>query len=349
MSIVYLKMISPIAAILLRISLFLVLSRTLAARPFTDVSGKVIEAEFVSLENGTVTISKDGHPFKLPLVRFIKADQEFIAAQASVGTPALRATGKLEIAGKVITRGGAINIVEAPLTEDTLKKTRKHKEVTSIKLGIVLPTNFDPAVPAKFLWVSSPINSEADRLAGNIPSIGTYAATAVSQGWAVIAVDCNLGNPRRDDNAATDVDLPIHHQAVAMLSAAWPGFSKSTFACAGYSGGSKASFYRVGQLATANLQVSGLFLGGCNEDKTEDAKKETKVRSGDLRQIKVFVSNGKTDDIATVAAGKAVGESTDKEFGAVRIETFEGGHTISQEQLKSALAWFIEPAKPGGR
>ena len=68
----------------------------------------------------------------------------------------------------------------------------------------------------------------------------------------------------------------------------------------------------MGKLATAHLRVSGLFPGGCNENKTEDAKKETTVRSGDLRQIKLFVSNGKTDDIATVAAGKAVGESADK-------------------------------------
>ena len=63
----------------------------------------------------------------------------------------------------------------------------------------------------------------------------------------------------------------------------------------------------------------------------------------------LFVSNGKTDHIATVAAGKAVGESANKEFGAVRIETFEGGHTISQEQLKSALAWSAEPGKPSGK
>jgi len=331
------------------IALLFALSGTLAARPFTDVGGKIIEAEFVSLAGGTVTISKDGHPFKLPLARFSKADQDFIAAQAAAATPVRPATGKLEINGQEITRNGAVNIIEAPLTEETVKKTRKYKDITGLKLGIALPAGFDPAVPWKFLWVSSPINSEADRRAGNIPAIGTYAATAIAQGWAVIAVDCNLGNPRREDNVAADADLPIQHQAVAMLSAAWPGFSKSNFACAGYSGGSKASFYRVGQLATAHLHVSGLFLGGCNEDLTEDAKKETNVRGGDLRQIKVFVSNGKTDDIATVAAGKAVGTSADKSFGEVRIETFDGGHSISQEQLKTALDWFSETAKPKGK
>jgi hypothetical protein len=339
--------------ILPTIALLLALGGTLAARSFTDISGKVIEAEFVSLTDDTVTISKDGHPFKLPLARFSKSDQEFIAAQPAAGAPSVvparPATSAVIVNGKEITRDGTVNIVEAPLSAETLKKTRKYKDLSGIKLGIALPANFDPNVPWKFLWTSSPINSEADRTAGNIPSMGMYASTAIAQGWAVISVDSNLGNPRREDNVAADADLPIHHQAVAMLSAAWPSFSKSTFACAGYSGGSKASFYRVGQLATANLHVSGLFLGGCNEDKTEDAKKETNVRSGDLRQIKLFVSNGTTDTIATMAHGKAVGMSADKAFGDVRVETFEGGHNISQEQLKTALTWFSEPAKPSGK
>lgn len=331
------------------IALLIAFSGTLAARSFTDVSGKVIEAEFVSLMDGNVTISKDGHPFKLPLTRFSKVDQDFINAQASAATPVRPVSGKLEINGKEITRNGSVNIIEAPLTEETLKKTRKYKDLTGIKIGIALPADFDPSVPGKFVWTSSPINSEADRTAGNIPSMGLYAATALSQGWGVIAVDSNLGNPRREDNVAAIADLPIHHQAIAMLSAAWPGFSKSSFACVGLSGGSKASFYRVGQLVTGKLHVCGLFLGGCNEDKTEDAKKETSVRSGDLRQVKLFVSNGKSDDIATMAMGKAVGNSADKVFGEVRIETFDGGHAISQEQVKIALAWFLEPAKANGK
>lgn len=325
---------------------------TLAARPFTDTGGKTIEAEYVSLVDGTVTVSRGGQAFKLPLARFSKADQEFIEAEAAK-TPgqaaAPVANGKVQFNGKEITRNGAINIVEAPLSEDTLKKTRKNKDITGIKIGIALPADFDPAVPQKILWISAPINNDAERGAGNLAAIRTYSGTAIAEGWAVIAVDCNLGNPRREDNIAAEADLPVHHQAVAMLSAAWPGFAKSTFACAGFSGGSKASFYRVGQLATAGLHVTGLFLGGCNQDLTEDAKKETKVHGGDLRKIKVFVSNGKNDKIATVDAGKSVGTGADKDFGEVRIETFDGGHSLSREHLKMALAWFLEAGKTSGK
>lgn len=321
---------------------------TLAARPFTDVSGKTIEAEYVSLVDGVVTVSKGGQAFKLPLARFSQADQDFIGAQATK-SPVPAATGNLQLNGKELTRGGATNVVEAPLSEETLKKTRKNKEITGIKIALALPANFDPALPQKFLWVSAPINNEAERNAGNLAAMRTYSATAIAEGWAVVAVDGNLGNPRKEDNIAADADLPIQQQAVAMLSAAWPGFAKSTFACAGFSGGSKASFYRVGQLATAGLRVSGLFLGGCNQNMTEDARKETKVHGGELRKIRLFVSNGNSDKIATVEAGNAVGTSADKDFGEVRIETYEGGHSLSHEHLKAALAWFLEPAKTPGK
>lgn len=330
--------------------LLVALTGSLRARPFTDVSGKVIEAEFVSLAGDMVTISKYGQSFTLPLSRFSKADQDFVREQAAkTADKAATSTGKIELAGTELKKDGTVNLVEAPLTEETLKKTRKYKDITGIKIAIVLPSGFDPAVPQKFLWVSAAINNDAERKAGNVAAIRAYAATAVAEGWAAIAVDCNLGNPRREDNQISDVDGAIHQQAVTMLSAAWPGFSKSTFACAGFSGGSKASFYRVGQLASADLNVSGLFLGGCNENKTEEAKSETKVKGNDLRKVKLFVSNGTKDSIATVAHGKSVGGSAEKDFGDVRIETYEGGHSLSREHLKAALAWFAEVGNAKGK
>jgi predicted esterase len=334
------------------IALLLFLTGSLSARPFTDVSGKVIEAEFVSVANGMVTISKGGHPFTLPLNRFSKADQDFIAEQGAKTpnqAPTSTVAGKVELGGKEISRDGKVNLIEVPLTEEALKETRKNKDVTGVKIAIALPSNFDPAVPQKILWLSAAINNDGERKSGNVAAVPMYAGTAVADGWAVVAVDCNRGNPRGEDNEKSNIDMALQHQAVAMLSAAWPGFSKSTFVCAGFSGGAKSSFCRVGQLATVDLNVVGLFLAGCNQDMTEVAKDETKVSGSDLRKVKVFVSNGKSDTIATVAAGEMIGKSVDKSFGEVRIETFEGGHSVSREHLKVALAWFLEPGKAKGK
>ncbi len=217
--------------------------------------------------------------------------------------------------------------------------------MTGIKIGLVLPSSFDPAVPQKFLWVSAAVNSDDERKAGNLDAISPYAETAVSEGWAIITVDSNLGNPLDGSDGHADIDLAIQHQAVAMLSAAWPAFRKSIFVCAGFSGGAKSSFYRVGQLAAADLSVSGLFLGGCNENKTEAAKSETKVNGSTLRKIKVFVSNGISDEIAPPISGERVGKSTDKDFAEVKIETYDGGHVISRDHLKAALTWFSTTEK----
>jgi hypothetical protein len=46
-------------------ALLFVLTGTLATRSFTDSGGKTIEAEFVSLADGTVTISKNGQGMPL--------------------------------------------------------------------------------------------------------------------------------------------------------------------------------------------------------------------------------------------------------------------------------------------
>jgi dienelactone hydrolase len=335
---------------LLRCSAFaLALTGILSARSFTDSSGKTIEAEFVSLAGETVTISRDGKPFTLPLSRFSKADQDFIKEQATAKPVAPAATGKLMLAGKKLNKGGEMNVVEAPLSEETLKKTRKNKEIKSIKLGVVLPANFDPATPGKVLWISAAINSDAERTAGNLSAMNGYSGTAVANGWVVVAVDTNLGNPRQQDHLPADFDMAVQQQGVAMLSAAWPGFAKSQFACAGFSGGSKSSFYRLGHLSAAGLNVTGLFLGGCNQNLTSAAKEETKVRGGDLKKVKVFVSSGKTDDISTVQHCESVAAGVEKDFGKVRLEVFEGGHSLSQEHLKAALAWFAEAGDVKGK
>lgn len=335
---------------LLRSAAFLIaLAGTLSARSFTDASGKTIEAEFVSLAGETVTISRDGKPFTLPLSRFSKADQDFIREQATAKPVTPAATGKLMLAGKELKKGGDLNVVEAPLTEDTLKKTRKNKEVKTIKLGVVLPANFDPAAPQKVLWISAAINNDAERTAGNISAVNGYSGTATANGWVVVAVDTNLGNPRQQDHLPADFDMAVQQQGAAMLSAAWPGFAKSQFACAGFSGGSKSSFYRLGHLSSAGLNVVGLFLGGCNQNLTGGAKEETKVRGGDLKKVRVFVSSGKTDDIATVQDCESVAAGVEKDFGKVKLEVFDGGHSLSQEHLKAALAWFAQAEDAKGK
>lgn len=118
----------------------------------------------------------------------------------------------------------------------------------------------------------------------------------------------------------------------------WPDFKTWDFACCGFSGGSKASFYRVGDLLASELKVVGLFLGGCNQDMTEGARAEARFRKGDTRKIRVFISTGKADTIATVAHGEALEASIKSgSWGEVRLEINDGAHSLNQEEFTKAL------------
>ncbi len=56
----------------------------LAARTWTDAtSGKTIEAEFVGLKDGKVSLKRDGKPVELPLARLSPEDQAFVAKAAA--------------------------------------------------------------------------------------------------------------------------------------------------------------------------------------------------------------------------------------------------------------------------
>ena len=177
-----------------------------------------------------------------------------------------------------------------------------------------------------------------------LPMKPQHALLMIMAGWLVIAADTDLGNPWLEDNErATGSDLAVHLQAVAALAKAWPGSKSWEFACCGHSGGAKASFYRVGDLLAAGLKVTGMYLSGCNQDLTADAREETKCSKAGLHKVNVFVSSGKADTIATTAHAENLAKSTKEDFGKIRLEHHDGGHSIDQAEFKKALEWFQSP------
>ena len=57
-------------------------------RTWTAVNGKEVEAEFVSNNDGQVSLKmKTGKIFKVPLNKLSKTDQDFIVAQSSSASP----------------------------------------------------------------------------------------------------------------------------------------------------------------------------------------------------------------------------------------------------------------------
>lgn len=325
------------------------------ARTWTDTTGRKIEADPVRVEGDKVILKIKGREVPLPLSRLSAADQEFLAdwkpGDETATPPPAADAGPLTLCGTTLKADGKVATVTEPLSAAALKSFAKATDKpTQLKLAVALPADFDPAKPQHVMWVSAAINNPEERKRGNTGAIGGYAATATAAGWVVIAADTELGNPRLEDNQrATGSDLAVHLQAVEALAKAWPGSKDWEYACCGHSGGAKASFYRVGDLLAGGLKVIGLFLSGCNQDMTEDARDETKCSKAGLHKVNVFISSGKADTIATPAHSETVAKSTKSNFGKIRLETHDGGHGIDQAGFKQAMEWFIAPTDPAKR
>lgn len=320
-----------------------------SARTWTDMSGRTMEAEMTGVEGEQVLLRFKGKQIKLPLAKLSLADRAFVSEAKETDTAATpTASGPLTLCGKTLTPGGGVTVVEETLSEATLKSFAKAKaKPKTLKIGIALPAGFDPSKPQRVLWASAPINNDNERKAGNIPALGAYAAAATAAGWVIVASDTDLGNPRgEDDKRSEGVDLAVVRNAVETLTKAWPDFPKWEFACCGYSGGAKASFFRAAELVACDLHVIGMFLSGCNADLTASAKDEVHPRSAGLRKIRVFISNGKSDAISTVAHAESLEKSVKSgPYAKVRLELFDGGHEVNRAQFEEALAWFVATDK----
>ena len=323
-----------------------------SARTWTDDQGRKVDAEIVRVEGDEVVLKSKGREINVPTSKLSEKDQQFIKQwvenqenEKPANAPVVQ-SGALELCGKALKSDGSMNIVEEALSKKVIKAfSRSSNEPSMLKIGIALPKGFDPAKPQRVLWVSAAINNDEERRNGNIGMIGAYTQTALSSGWVVVAADTDQGNPRgEDDQRSNGADLAIQTAAINALSTAWPNFIHWEFACAGFSGGAKASFYRVGDLLVSDLNVVGLFLTGCNQNMTDDAREETDYSKSDIRKIKVFISNGRNDPVSTVEHAENLKQSIKaSRYGEIRLEWNDGGHSINEDALREALAWFAMP------
>jgi len=318
-----------------------------SGRTWTDTSGKKIEAEIVGVEEGKVVLKFKGKDVRLPLERLSEDDRKFVEEWSKQEKPAAAPVGELVLCGTKLKADGGITIVNDPLPPAALKEYSKAEtKPTKLTLAIALPSGFDPSKPQHVMWTCAAINDEGERKNGNIGCMAGYAQAAVKAGWVVIAVDTDIGNPRRPEgDRAPGGDLAVHRHAAELLTKTWPGFSTWKFACCGFSGGGKTCFYRMGHLLESKLEVVGLFLGGCNQDLTESARNESGFRKGGTKKVRVFISNGKNDTISTVAHAEKVRDDVEANgYGEVQLELYEGGHSLDMASFGKAIAWFKEPA-----
>jgi len=342
---------------------FSLLTSSLFARQWTNTKGKKITADIVRVEGTSVVLNMNGKEVTVPIDTLCAADNDFIriwqdeqtgeeeiaeepSEDSKAGKGGKRGRGKkggalskYSINGVGLNANGKETVVEVMLDEETIKAFSKKKTITKMKISISLPSGFDPSTPQKVLWVSQAINNPEQQKNGNLSCAPRYAKLACPKGWVVIGVDVDGGNPR---GYGSDADRVIHLHTIEYIAEKWPEFKKWKFATCGFSGGAKNSFYRICQLASAELNVVGAFIVGCNAEYMDEARRVNRCNKSDLKGIKMWVSAGKRDKIATVKQCKAVAGKLKSYFKTMKVDEFAGGHEINQASFQNALAWFLE-------
>ena len=338
------------------------------ARPrmWTSVSGKELLAIFVQISGDNVVLrNRTGEHIQIPRAKLSAADQTLLdetfgaapvaspADEFPAPTPPLPASpapapaaaapaaaGPIVVAGTEIPLGQNTTF-RVPLAPDAVKElTKAGNKAAEAVIGLWLPPDFDP----KKEWNILIVSATADSSSVNCLFMYTGSAKA-SGGWIVLAADGPYAPPKGD---TTQWRWIMARAGLQALEAAWPAARTWPVAAAGFSGGAKRSGFFGALLCADNRPVIGLYMGGCNEDMASAGLKEYRPDRSVFRKVPVYLSAGKKDTTATVAAANQVRASLEATgFRDVRLETYDGGHTPDSAQITEALNWFKElHAKP---
>ena len=325
------------------------------ARVWTDNLGRSIEAEIVRADADSVTVLTGGREVRIPRKKLSEADKKYCdewlkdpdgadagdsdpgedAGEAKPSKPAV-ANGQMEFDGKPLMTGGKVNVFSydyPPAALDAAGKSLKEGE-TGFRIGIAVPAGFDPAKPQRVFVANTAQNNAQQTLQGNTAMAGFFAKQCAEEGWVCFAFDSNLGRPLHNQDLVS---------AVAKMNEVWPQFNQWKFVCGGFSGGGKAAFWPAAFLLKNGYQVTGLFLANTNQDFSEAARKDYKIKKPDYSNVSVFWGTGKWDPIATKATGDMMKKSLEGNgMKEVRVEFHEGKHSLYHPQFIEALKWFEE-------
>ncbi len=232
------------------------------------------------------------------------------------------------VAGKVIE-------VKAPLNSYAhAEAARVRARADFVTLAIIFPTNLvDLRTPIPLLVVSVPSGGRS------IPYLRNYSNAALSQGWALLAVD---GPKVAEQDDTIQFGWGMLSSGVDQFHKMWPQTRQWPIACAGFSGGAKRSAAVAAALLKQNHQVIGVFMGGCNEDRATLGLKLFTPGTRFL-QVPMFLSNGTSDPIANPEQGAMVKTSMERSgFQHIRLEAYPDQHRLYEEHVRAALKWFQE-------
>jgi len=210
----------------------------------------------------------------------------------------------------------------------------KNPMVDFARAAIAVPPGFDPNIPTPILLVSG--TSDGD--GSSIRAMQAFTNIALRLGCLVLAAD----GPSKPASDNPPWRWAMISSLLDHVHTSWPKSRRWPIVCAGYSGGGKWSGVIGAILAQKGYNVIGVYMGAVNQDLASEAAKlyEPAVR---FRKVPIYISSGTDDKIATPQQHEQVKESLiSNGFTTVRLESFKGGHALSDEELRKGLKWFFE-------
>lgn len=212
--------------------------------------------------------------------------------------------------------------------------SRARVPASFVRGALVLPPNYTNLLkPCPLLIVSVPSGGSA------IGGMRAMTNIAWREGWAVLAAD---GPKVAVETDTIQFGWGMLSSALDHLARTWPQSKQWPVACAGFSGGAKRSAAVAAAMTHDGWHISGVFMGGCNEDRATLGQQLFSPGPA-FKQVPMFLSNGNQDPIAGPGPGAMVRDSMIRSgFSNVRMETYDGSHRLDSEQLRQALRWFRE-------
>ena len=238
--------------------------------------------------------------------------------------------------GDIALTPGKATAFDAPLSPALQSEAAKggNPTVAVAKCAIAVPVNFDPAKSWPVVVVSAADGSPNKAL------MNAFVGPATGKGWVVVAADA----AEKPQSETTEWCYAMVASAFDLMEKAWPGARKWPIANGGFSGGAKRAAPMAAIMMANNYTVIGMFMGGCNEDRSTEAVNGFHP-GGRYKNVPVYLCGGAQDPIATPTMRQHVKTSIQHNgFTNVRLESYEGGHVLSPPQVAMALDWFNEVA-----
>ena len=327
------------------------------SRTWTNQGGKAIEADFVKLDGEQVVLRMNGKEYNIPLASLSEGDQAHARQEAERLAKEQAATAR-EFMGQELVPG-QLHEFDFALSEENrkiaaktpkgwknsfadrypgqwIKDIAKTHEIGKIRVLLGVPDHFDPSkgCPIFVQWTTSDGKS-------NVAGGKGYWKTCREKGWMLVSVD---GAPDSKALWANTVFLAGIKEFFEQLHAKYPGSEQWKVATGGFSGGSKICQWMGGLMdGLEGVDVSGYWLGGCNEARFDYAMEDLGIKKSAYRNAKAYISSGDKDGLVKPAHREAVEQGCkDAGFDGIRSETYDGGHSISHQQLAEALDWFLK-------